>query len=75
MNPVAPYAGQNQQQIVAVPRTIVFKSYQYSPEEGPWAMIPYAQLYPPGSQTEAKAVVPPPVKMIDIFSAQQTWPL
>lgn len=38
-------------------------------------MIPYAQLYPPGSQTESQAVVPPPVYLTDIFSAQQTWPL
>lgn len=72
---MAPYAGQAQQQQIAVPHTIVLKSYQYSPEESCWAMIPYAQLYPPGSQTEAQGLAPPPVKQIDIFTAQQTYPL
>lgn len=75
MNPVAPYAGQNQQQLIAVPRTIVFKSYQYSPEESCWAMPPYGTIYPPGSQTDSVAVVPPPVYLTDIFAAQQIWPL
>jgi hypothetical protein len=74
MNPVSSYCGQNQQQVIAVPRTIVFKSYQYSPEEGPWAMIPYASIYPQ-AQTESQAFLPPPVYLTDIFSAQQTWPL
>jgi hypothetical protein len=72
---VAPYAGQNQTQLIDVPRAILYQSHLYSPEEGPWAMLPYASLYPPGSQTAAVAVVPPPIKMTDIFSAQQTWPL
>jgi hypothetical protein len=43
-------------------------------EEGPWAMIPYASLYPQTSQPTTD-VVPPPLKMTDIFKAQQTWPL
>lgn len=72
MNPVSPYAGQTQQQTIAVPRSIVFKSYKYSPEEGPWAMIPYSQVFP---QESGLVWLPPPVKMLDIFSAQQTWPL
>jgi hypothetical protein len=69
---VAPYAGQNQTQLIDVPRAILYQSYLYSPEEGPWAMLPYASLYPPGSQID---VVPPPIQMTDIFSAQQTFPL
>jgi hypothetical protein len=75
MNPVSPYAGQSQQQQIAVPRTIVFKSYQYSPEESCWAMPPYASFYPPGSQQPGEAFVPPPVQMTDLFSAMQMWPL
>lgn len=75
MNPVSSYCGQNQQQAITVPRRIVYQSYQYSPEEGPWAMPPYASIYPPGSQLESQAFLPPPVYLTDIFSAQQTWPL
>jgi hypothetical protein len=74
MNPVSPYCGQNQQQAIQVPRTIVFKSYEYSPEESCWAMIPYATIF--GNQQEGgQAVVPPPLLLTDVFSAQQVWPL
>jgi hypothetical protein len=72
MSPVDPYCGQNQQQAINVPRRIVYQSYAYSPEEGPWAMPPYLSIYPPGPQVD---YLPPPVYMTDIFSAQQTWPL
>jgi hypothetical protein len=75
MNPVSPYCGQNQTQSINVPRRIVYQSYQYSPEEGPWAMLPYASLFPPPTQGPGEAWVPPPVKQLDIFTAQQTWPL
>jgi hypothetical protein len=38
---------------------------------------PYAQTFGYNSQADAQsqAWVPPPVKQIDIFTAQQTWPL
>lgn len=73
MNPVAPYCGQNQTSQILVPARIAYKYIDW--EEGPWGMMPYAMIYPPGSQTETTDVVPPPVKMIDVFSAQQTFPL
>jgi hypothetical protein len=41
---VAPYCGQNQPQQIIVPLSGWFK--ESAPEEGCWAMIPYAQLYP-----------------------------
>lgn len=70
------YAGQNQQQKIQVPASIAYRQPPYGQEEGPWVMLPYASLYPPGSQTEGTdPCVPPPVKQIDIFTAQQTWPL
>jgi hypothetical protein len=75
VNPVAPYTGQNQPQTIQVPRTIVYKSYRYSPEEGCWVMPPYAALYPPPTQGPGEVWLPPPVKQLDIFLAQQTWPL
>ena len=75
MNPVPPYCGQNQSAQIQVPATIAYKSYSYSPEEGPWVMLPYASLYPPPTQGPTEAWVPPPVKQIDIFIAQQTFPL
>lgn len=72
---VAPYCGQNQTSVIAVPAIIAYKSYRYQPEESCWTLPPYAGIYPPGSQLDAKAIVPPPVYLTDIFSAQQTWPL
>jgi len=67
VNPVPPYAGQDQQQVINVPAPISY----IEPEEGPWAMMPYAYLYP----QETVAPVPPPVQTTDLWSAQQTWPL
>lgn len=72
MNPVAPYAGQDQSPWIFVPRPT---QYQQQMEEGPWVMPPYASLYPPPTQGPSEAWVPPPVKQIDIFTAQQTFPL
>jgi hypothetical protein len=74
---VPPYTGQSQSQVIVVPRSIVFKSYQYSPEESCWVMLPYSQIFGYDSQAEASGAVflPPPVHKTDIFSAQQTWPL
>jgi hypothetical protein len=69
----APYCGQNQAQQIQVPASIAYKSLDR--EEGPWAMMPYASLYPPPTQGPDEAWVPPPVKQTDIFTAQQTWPL
>lgn len=70
---VQPYAGQNQQQRIVQPRSIQFQSWDG--EEGCWLMPPYAQLYPPPTQSAGEAWVPPPVSQTDIFMAQQTWPL
>lgn len=72
---VAPYAGQQQSQIIHVPAPIAYKYIDM--EEGPWVMPPYAQIFDFNSQEDAQtqAWVPPPVKQTDIFTAQQTWPL
>jgi hypothetical protein len=72
---VAPYAGQNQPQVIPVPNKLAFQGWDG--EEGPWVMPPYAQIFGFNSQEDAtsQAWVPPPVKQIDIFTAQQTWPL
>jgi len=72
---VAPYAGQNQQQVILVPAKTALQGWDG--EEGPWVMPPYAQIFDYDSQADAQtqAWVPPPVKQTDIFSAQQTWPL
>jgi hypothetical protein len=69
---VAPYTGQTQQSSIAITRASV---YQQEMEEGPWVMPPYAALYPPPTQGPGQVWVPPPVKQLDIFAAQQTWPL
>lgn len=69
---VAPVIGQNQQVHINVPATIAYKYLDW--EEGPWVMLPYASLYPQPAQA-SEAWVPPPVQKLDIFSAQQTWPL
>ena len=53
---VEPYAGQNQQQQIAVPARIAYQGAQYSPEEGPWVMIPYAAIYPPEPPPEPPAL-------------------
>ena len=68
MNPVTPYAGQSQQSQINVPATVAYKQVW---EDGPWVMPPYQLLYP----QETTDWVPPPVKQLDIFLAQQTWPL
>ena len=44
MSVVAPYCGQNQQTVIPVPARIAYKYIDR--EEGPWGMMPYAQLYP-----------------------------
>lgn len=70
---VAPYAGQTQTQQIAIPASI---AYQQVWEESCWVMPPYASFYPGTAQAgPAEVWVPPPVKQIDIFTAQQTWPL
>jgi hypothetical protein len=70
---VAPYAGQSQQTAIPVPARIAYKYIDR--EEGPWVMMPYAQLYPPPAQESGKAFVPPPIRTSDLWSAQQTFPL
>jgi hypothetical protein len=72
MSIVAPYAGQNQQTVIPVPATIAYKYIDR--EEGPWVMIPYAQLYPPPSEPQV-AFLPPPIRTSDLWSAMQTFPL
>ena len=71
---VAPYTGQNQQTQIQVPDTIVYKSYQYSPEEGCWAMMPYQFLYPQ-PPTETNQLLPPPIQTTRLWDAMQTWPI
>lgn len=65
---VAPYAGQNQQQQIQVPATIAYKSYQYSPEEGPWVMPPYASIYPPPPPPEW-----PPPPALSLWNRQSIF--
>jgi hypothetical protein len=74
MNPVPPYAGENQQQQINVPAPIL---YQQQPEEGCWVMPPYATIFPPPPQPEPQTVafLPPPLFKTDLWSAMQTWPL
>jgi hypothetical protein len=50
MNPVTGYAGQDQVSDIEVPAHIAYKYIDW--EEGPWVMIPYAQLYPPAPEPE-----------------------
>jgi hypothetical protein len=69
---VPPYCGQNQQSHIAITRPSL---YHQEREEGCWVQIPYAQLYPPGSQGPGEVWLPPPVKQTDIYTAQQTFPL
>lgn len=75
---VSPYAGQTQPAVINVPATILYKSYQYSPEEGPWVMLPYAQIFgipaQPDSQT-GNAWVPPALVKTDLWKALGTYPL
>jgi hypothetical protein len=85
---VRPYAGQNQPAAITVPATIVYQSYQYSPEEGPWSMPPYEQIftnpvppnahyliqYPAGSPG-SQDFLPPSISKTDLWSAMQTYPL
>jgi len=70
-----PYAGQDQQAKIQVPRPIGYKETER--EESCWVLPPYAQIFPevPNSQNEDKAFLPPPVSQTDLFSAQQTWPI
>jgi hypothetical protein len=63
---VPAYCGQDQTQHIVVAGPVA------GWEEGPWVMPPYQTLFP---QEAGEAWVPPPVKQIDIFTAQQTWPL
>jgi hypothetical protein len=74
MSIVAPYAGQNQQTVIPVPATIAYK--YIDTEEGPWVMMPYAQLYPPEPPpAPSVAYLPPPIRTSDLWSAMQTFPL
>jgi hypothetical protein len=73
MSIVAPYAGQNQQAVIPVPARIAYKYIDR--EEGPWVMIPYAQLYPPDPPASSVAFLPPPIRTSDLWSAMQTFPL
>jgi hypothetical protein len=77
MNPVPPYAGENQSQQINVPAQIAYQGPQYSPEEGCWVMPPYANIFgiPAQPDSVGNAFLPPPVQTTDIFSAQQTFPL
>jgi hypothetical protein len=70
---VAPYCGQSQPTVIPVPATIAYKYIDR--EEGPWAMIPYAQLYPPDPPAPSVAFLPPPIRTSDLWSAMQTFPL
>jgi hypothetical protein len=72
---VRPYAGQNQPTQINVPATVAYKSYQYSPEESCWVMLPYAQIFGIPAQPDAQALVPPPLIKTDLVSAMQTYPL
>jgi hypothetical protein len=71
---VAPYCGQTQQQYINVPAPIAYKGPKYSPEEGPWAMLSYASLYPQPPEPTAQ-FLPPPISKTALWDAQQTWPL
>jgi hypothetical protein len=64
MNAVAPYAGGSQTSQINVANPVP------STEDGPSVMPP--NPYVPDT---AQAWLPPPVKQLDIFLAQQTWPL
>jgi hypothetical protein len=73
---VPPYCGQSQTSRINVPATIVYKSYQYSPEEGPWLIPPYAQIFGIPAQPDAQPTwLPPPLAKTDLGRAQQTYPL
>jgi len=72
MNPVAPYAGQSQQTVIPVPATI---AYQEVWEESCWVIPPYASIFPPPAQEPGAALVPPPIRTSDLWSAMQTFPL
>jgi hypothetical protein len=67
-----PYSGQNQQQVIEVPRSI--SNREERREEGPWVMPPYANLYPGGEQARL-AYLPPPIQSTDLWTAMQTFPL
>ena len=71
MNPVQPYAGQNQQRFIHVPASIWHREQW---EEGCWVLPPYAAIFPGGEHPET-AIVPPPIYKTDLWSAMQTWPM
>jgi hypothetical protein len=75
VNRVVPqYSGGTQVGGIAVNPDIAYRESQR--EEGPWAVPPYSQIYPPDSQTlEETAVVPPPISKTDLWAAMQEWPL
>lgn len=75
MNPVPPYAGQNQTSKIAVPAPIAYK--YIDGEEGPWAQAPYQWFYPTPVYLEPPrlAYIPPPIYKTELWRAQQTWPL
>lgn len=62
---VPPYSGQTQVSSIGVAPPFP------SPEDGPGCCV----YLPPPLPEAGTDVVPPPVYMTDIFSAQQTWPL
>jgi hypothetical protein len=75
MNPISPYAGQDQQTHIKVPAAIAYKSYQYSPEESCWVMPAYANIFGIPAQPDSQDLVPPPLIKTDLLSAMQTYPL
>jgi hypothetical protein len=65
--PIVPsYAGQNQTALIVVPRRIVFKGPQYSPEDGPWPAPNYEYIFAP---------VPPRLVQLDLWGAMNCYPL
>lgn len=70
---VGPYCGQNQTSQIEVIAPIAYKYIDR--EEGPWAMLPYASLYPPAAPAPTLAALPPPLTGTDLWKAMQEWPL
>ena len=71
-NPVPPYTGQNQPEEIFQPPAL--EEIERTWEDGPRVVPPYAPV-PAPQEAAIDRVVPPPVKRIDVFSAQQIWPL
>jgi hypothetical protein len=88
MPKVPNYAGQSQPTQINIPARIAYQGYQYSPEEGPWVMPPYEQIFtnpvPPGAHyliqypagsPGSQDFLPPSIAKTDLWSAMQTFPL